>query len=109
MIEIGLGLEASNKAFIWIIRDKVLRIGVSVGVEVPIRWGEEEKVGVLVHKDNAVKAIGKLMDGGEEGEERRKRARQLGEMAKRAMEGGSSHLNMAMLIQDIMEKATSRQ
>ncbi|KAL7170283.1 hypothetical protein ACSBR2_035201 [Camellia fascicularis] len=88
---------------------RVLRIGVSVGVEVPIRWGEEEKVGVLVHKDNAVKAIGKLMDGGEEGEERRKRARQLGEMAKRAMEGGSSHLNMAMLIQDIMEKATSRQ
>ncbi|CAL5422283.1 unnamed protein product [Camellia sinensis] len=189
MIEIGLGLEASNEAFIWVIRDKVeelekwnledgfeertkdrgllirgwapqvlilshwavggfvthcgwnstleaicagvpmttwpmfgeqfcneklivqvLRIGVSVGVEVPTRWGEEEKVGVLVHKDNVVKAIGKLMDGGEEGEERRKRARQLGEMAKRAMEeGGSSHLNMAMLIQDIMENATSRQ
>ncbi|GMP84847.1 hypothetical protein CsSME_00038217 [Camellia sinensis var. sinensis] len=179
MIEIGLGLEASNKAFIWVIRDKVeelekwnledgfkertkdrgllirgwtpqvlilshraigrfvthcgwnstleeicagmpittwpmfgeqfcieklivqvLRIGVSVGVDVSIRWEEEEKVG----------AIGKLMDGGEEGEERKKRARQLGEMAKRAMEeGGSSHLNMAMLIQDIMEKATSRQ
>ncbi|GMP84845.1 hypothetical protein CsSME_00038215 [Camellia sinensis var. sinensis] len=128
MIEIGLGLEASNKAFIWVIGDKVeelekwnledgfkemtkdrgvlirgwtpqvlilshraigrfvthcgwnstleeicagmpittwpmfgeqfcieklivqvLRIGVSVGVEVPIRWEEEEKVGVLVH------------------------------------------------------------
>ncbi|THG21954.1 hypothetical protein TEA_000113 [Camellia sinensis var. sinensis] len=151
MIEIGLGLETSNKAFIWVIRDKVeelekwnledgfkertkdrgllirgwapqvlilshraigrfvthcrwnstlegicagmpittwpmfgeqfcieklivqvLRIGVSVGVEVPIRWGEKEKVGVLVHKDNVVKAIGKLMDGGEEGEERKK-------------------------------------
>ncbi|GMP59754.1 hypothetical protein CsSME_00022907 [Camellia sinensis var. sinensis] len=88
---------------------QVLRIGVSVGVEVPIRWEDEEKVWVLLHKDNVVKAIGKLMDGGKEREKRRKRATQLGEMAKRAMEGGSSHFNMAMLIQDIMEKATSRQ
>ncbi|THG21952.1 hypothetical protein TEA_000111 [Camellia sinensis var. sinensis] len=184
MIEIGLGLEASKEAFIWVIRDEVeelekwnledgfeertkdrglsirgwalqvlilshraiggfvthcgwnstlegicagvpmttwpifgeqfcneklivqvLRIGVSVGVEVPTRWGEKEKVGVLVHKDNVVKAIDKLMDGGEEGEERRKRARQPGEMTKRAMEeGGSSLLHMAMLIQDIMKR-----
>ncbi|KAF5932405.1 hypothetical protein HYC85_028576 [Camellia sinensis] len=153
MIEIGLGLEASNKAFIWVIKDKVeelekwnledrfkertkdrgllirgwapqvlilshwgiggfvtrcgwnstlegicagvpmttwpmfgeqfcneklivqvLRIGVSVSVEVPIRWEEEEKVGVLLHKDNVVKAIGKLMDGGEEREKRRKKS-----------------------------------
>ncbi|KAL7247981.1 hypothetical protein ACSBR2_002810 [Camellia fascicularis] len=84
----------------------VLRIGVSVGVELPMKWGEEEKVGVLVHKDTVKKTIDKLMDGGHEGEERRERAKQLGEMARRAIEeGGSSHLNMTMLIEDIMEKA----
>ncbi|XP_057462228.1 UDP-glycosyltransferase 73C4-like [Actinidia eriantha] len=89
---------------------QVLRIGVSVGVEVPMRWGEEEKAGVLVKKDTVKEAIDDLMDGGIEGEERRTRARQLGEMANRATEeAGSSHLNITMLIQDVMEYANSDQ
>jgi UDP-glucosyl transferase 73C len=43
-----------------------------------------------------------LMDEGEGGEGRRNSARELGEMAKRAVEyGGSSHIDMTLLIQDI--------
>lgn len=80
------------------------KIGVRVGVEVPVRWGDEEKVGVLVKKDGVKKAIEALMDGGEEGEKRRKRAREIGEKGRRAMEkGGSSHSNMSSLIQDVKE------
>ncbi|XP_059646800.1 UDP-glycosyltransferase 73C4-like [Cornus florida] len=185
MIEVGLGLEASNQPFIWVIRNKsdalekwireeefeertkgrgllirgwapqvlilshpaiggflthcgwnstlegvsagvpmvtwplfaeqfcneklvvqVLKIGVRVGVEVIVKWGEEESVGVLVKKDDVKKSIDMLMDGGEEGEERRKRARDLGEKANKAIEeGGSSNLNMSLLIQDITEQA----
>ncbi|KAJ8899935.1 hypothetical protein K2173_019640 [Erythroxylum novogranatense] len=83
---------------------EILKIGVRTGVEVPVRWGEEEKVGVLVKRNEIEKAISMLMDGGEEGEERRKRAIELGEMARKAMEfGGSSYLNLTLLIQDIMQ------
>ncbi|KAK7337141.1 hypothetical protein VNO77_17701 [Canavalia gladiata] len=84
----------------------ILRIGVAVGVESPVNWGEEEKVGVLVKKEDVVRSIEKLMDGGNESEERRKRARVLAEMAKRAVEeGGSSHFNVTHLIQDIMKRS----
>lgn len=82
---------------------KVLKIGVSVGVEVPVKWGEEDKAGILVKRDAIKKAIDEVMDEGNEGEERRRRARELGEKAKKAIEeGGSSHENMTLLIQDIM-------
>ncbi|KAK6232531.1 hypothetical protein SCA6_002604 [Theobroma cacao] len=156
-IELGLGLEASNRPFIWVIRGsdpskevekwisedgfeertkgrglvirgisagvplitwplfadqfanekmavQILKAGVKVGVEEPVRWAEEEKVGVLVKKRDVEESIERLMDGGEEGEERRKRAKKLGEMAEKAVEtGGSSHLNITQLIQDIMQ------
>jgi len=60
----------------------------------------------LVEKENVKAAIDMLMDEGEEREERRKRARELGEMAKRAVEdGGSSHKDMTLLIQEIMRQA----
>ncbi|KAI8563247.1 hypothetical protein RHMOL_Rhmol03G0097900 [Rhododendron molle] len=89
---------------------QVLRIGVSVGGGVPMQWGEENKVGVLVKKDVVKEGIDDLLDGGEEGEVRRERARKLGDMARRAIEeGGSSHLNMNLLIQDIMEKVNCEQ
>lgn len=83
---------------------EVLKIGVRVGVEIPVRWGDEEKVGVLVKKDGVKRAIEALMDGGEEGEKRRNRAREIKEMGRRAMEkGGSSHSNISTLIEDVME------
>ncbi|XP_004304331.1 PREDICTED: UDP-glycosyltransferase 73D1 [Fragaria vesca subsp. vesca] len=83
---------------------EVLKIGVRVGVEIPVRWGDEEKVGVLVKKDGVKRAIEALMDGGEEGEKRRNRAREIKEKGRRAMEkGGSSHSNISTLIKDVME------
>lgn len=83
---------------------QILKIGVKVGVEKPVKWAEEEKIGVLVMKDDVKEAIERMMDRGEEGEERRKRAKKLGEMAKKAVErGGSSHLNITQLIQDIKQ------
>lgn len=81
----------------------VIKTGVRVGVELPVLLGEEEKVGVLVKHDKIKTIIDEVMDGGEEGEERRKRARKLGEMAKRATEEeGSSFKNIELLIQDVV-------
>ncbi|XWS57357.1 hypothetical protein CRYUN_Cryun09bG0167600 [Craigia yunnanensis] len=88
---------------------QLLQIGVRIGVEEPMMWGEEAKVGVLVKKEDVKKAVERLMDVGEEGEERRKRAKKLGEMAEKALEvRGSSHLNITQLIQDIMQRTYDR-
>ncbi|GAY55402.1 hypothetical protein CUMW_164020 [Citrus unshiu] len=85
----------------------VLRIGVSVGVEVPMNFGEEEKIGVLVNKENVKTAINILMDDGEERNARRS-AREFGELAKRAIdEGGSSYNNVELFMQDIMQQPSS--
>ncbi|POO01807.1 UDP-glucuronosyl/UDP-glucosyltransferase [Trema orientale] len=79
---------------------EVLKTGVSVGVEAAVTWGLEDKAGLVMKRDDVKKAIDEVMNKGEEAEERRKKARELGEMAKRAVEeGGSSHHNMEMLIQ----------
>ncbi|XP_062004684.1 UDP-glycosyltransferase 73C12-like [Rosa rugosa] len=84
--------------------EQILKIAVRVGVEYPMKWGEEEKIGVLVKKKNVKEAIDKLMDG-EESQGRRERAKKFAKMGKRAVEeGGSSDLNTALLIQDIMQK-----
>ncbi|RDY00410.1 UDP-glycosyltransferase 73C5, partial [Mucuna pruriens] len=90
---------------------RVLKIGVSVGVEVPMKLGEEEKTGVLAKKNDIKRAICMVMDNdGEESKERRERARKLSEMAHRAVEiGGSSHLDMTLLIQDIMQQSSSKE
>jgi UDP-glucosyl transferase 73C len=59
-----------------------------------------------VEKEDVKAAIDMLMDEGEEREERRKRARELGEMAKRAVaDGGSSHVQITQLIQEITRQA----
>ncbi|KAJ7972315.1 Glycosyltransferase [Quillaja saponaria] len=157
LVELAVGLEASNRPFIWVIRGhnkleelenwikedgflthcgwnsileavtagvpmvtwplvadqflnkklvaQVLKIGVRIGVEDPLIWGKEEKIGVLVKKNDIKEAIEKLMDEGEECEERRKRVRELGKMAKKAVEeGGSSHLNITLVIQEIVQQ-----
>nr|POE68355.1 udp-glycosyltransferase 73e1 [Quercus suber] len=63
---------------------EVFRIGVSVGVKTSADYGEE-KDKVLVRSEDVKKVIEQLMDKGEEAEERRKRARKLGEIAKKSV------------------------
>ncbi|TXG58401.1 hypothetical protein EZV62_016230 [Acer yangbiense] len=88
---------------------EVLKIGVRVGVDIPVRWGEEERVGVAVKRDEIEKAVNMLMDGGEEGEKRRESARELEVKARKAMEkDGSSFINMSLLIQDIVKHFTDQ-
>ncbi|MCD9560191.1 hypothetical protein HAX54_018688 [Datura stramonium] len=87
-----------------------VRGGVEVGVKFPVRWGEEEKVGVLVCKEKVANAIEELMDGGEEGEKRRIRSKELEMVARMTMEeNGTSRLNIWNLIQDISNQSLSAQ
>ncbi|CAJ1891122.1 unnamed protein product [Sphenostylis stenocarpa] len=74
-----------------------------------MKWGEEEKIGVLVKKDDIKRAMCMVMDDdGEEGKGRRERASKLSEKAKRAVEeGGSSHLDITLLIQDIIQQSNT--
>ncbi|KAG6498644.1 UDP-glycosyltransferase 73C6-like [Zingiber officinale] len=58
----------------------------------------------LIGGEDVEKAVKELMDGGEEGEERRKRARELGEKARKAMEeGGSSYEESNLMIQHVLQ------
>ncbi|KAJ4723651.1 Glycosyltransferase [Melia azedarach] len=88
---------------------QILKIGVRVGVEKAMKWGEEQSVGVLVKRDDVKNTVEKLMDEGKEGEERRERARDLGKLAKLTVqEGGSSHHNITLLLEDIMKQEYSK-
>ncbi|XP_075487647.1 UDP-glycosyltransferase 73C2-like [Primulina tabacum] len=81
---------------------QVLKMGVGVGARVSVHLGEKEKPEARVTRDRIQAAVEKVMDQGEEGCERRRRAQELGKMAKRSVEdGGSSCLNIKLLIQDI--------
>ncbi|KAL6507875.1 hypothetical protein OROGR_024070 [Orobanche gracilis] len=89
---------------------EVLGIGVRVGVEMPVRWGEEEKAGVLVTKEQVGNAVEILMDGGKESVSRRIRVEGLSATAMSQMEnGGSAHYNISALIRDIMETTNPSQ
>ncbi|KAG2332636.1 hypothetical protein Bca52824_003816 [Brassica carinata] len=83
---------------------QVLKVGVGAGVEDVMKWGEEEKIGVLVDNEGVKKAVEDLMGDSDEAKERRRRAKELGELAHRAVdEGGSSHSNITFLLEDITE------
>ncbi|XP_021770520.1 UDP-glycosyltransferase 73C3-like [Chenopodium quinoa] len=83
---------------------QVLKIGVRIGVEVTMQWGEEQNDGVYVMRDSVKNAINQLMDEGEKGQDIRKRAKELGEKAKKAVEkGGSSFLNVTSFIQHVRQ------
>ncbi|KFK34552.1 hypothetical protein AALP_AA5G160900 [Arabis alpina] len=94
---------------------EVLKIGVRVGVEIPVRWGDEERVGVLVKKHSVVEAIMLLMDGDDDDDDddsefvrRRRRIQELAVMARKAVEEkGSSSTNVSILIQDVFEQLNS--
>ncbi|GMJ12075.1 hypothetical protein like AT2G36780 [Hibiscus trionum] len=78
----------------------VLRIGEKVGSEIGMKWGEEEKYGVMVKKEQVVEAIDKVMGG----EMMRKRAIEVAVLANKAFgNSGSSYLNVNRLIEDIKQ------
>ncbi|KAK1268924.1 UDP-glycosyltransferase 73C3 [Acorus gramineus] len=83
----------------------VLRVGVSVGVERTTGWvGEEAAGGEVVEREPIGMALERLMDGGDGGGERRERAREFGELARKAMEvGGSSYVNLTGVIEDVLK------
>ncbi|KAK8561969.1 hypothetical protein V6N13_148895 [Hibiscus sabdariffa] len=84
---------------------QVLKIGVSLGIEKPTNIGDE-KSGFMLKKEEVQNAIEKLMDDGNEGMERRRRAKEFGEKAKKAVEvGGSSYLDMTLLIQEAIQQS----
>ncbi|KAL6218869.1 hypothetical protein ACLB2K_012076 [Fragaria x ananassa] len=75
---------------------QVLKIGVGVGTQKWVRL-----FGDSVKKEAIVKAVSQIMVG-EEAEERRSRARELGKQARRAVEeGGSSYQDFNKLIQEL--------
>lgn len=81
---------------------EVLKVGVGMGVETVMHWGEEEEIGVVVKREKVIEAIEMVFDG-EDREEMRQRSKKLAVMAKRAVEeGGSSHRDIKLLIQDIV-------
>ncbi|CAJ2648181.1 unnamed protein product [Trifolium pratense] len=84
---------------------QVIEIGVRIGVENSVHFGDEDEVGdgVQVSRENVKEAIEKVMGEGEGKNERRERARKYADMGMKAIEeGGSSYINMLNLIKDIM-------
>ncbi|CAJ2632507.1 unnamed protein product [Trifolium pratense] len=85
---------------------QILKVGVKIGVESPMKWGEEEQSSVIVKKEDIIRGIERLMDESSESEEIRKKIRELGKMAKKAIEkDGTSHSNFTLFIQDIIQKS----
>ncbi|XP_077216489.1 scopoletin glucosyltransferase-like [Tasmannia lanceolata] len=79
---------------------RVLEVGVEVGSRIWFMEMEENKG--FIKREEIKKAMSRVMGGGEEGERMRKRVRELGEMARRAMEeGGSSFVDMSSLIGEL--------
>nr|AFJ52932.1 UDP-glycosyltransferase 1 [Linum usitatissimum] len=90
---------------------EILSIGVRIGVESPVRWGNEETVGVMVTREAVEKAVTAIMNNsGEEGKKRKNRIKKLAEMTNKSMgDTGSSHLNLTELIADVVKQQGATQ
>ncbi|XP_078152077.1 UDP-glycosyltransferase 73C4-like [Carex rostrata] len=83
----------------------VLKIGIRIGVDKSIVWGSEKSDEIMVRRDDVERKVLELMDEEKEGMERKVRARELGDKAKKAMEeGGSSYKKIELLIQVVQER-----
>ncbi|CAD6253111.1 unnamed protein product [Miscanthus lutarioriparius] len=89
----------------------VLGVGVSVGVTKPTENvlsagklnGSRADIEVEVGMEQVMKTLERLMDEGDEGEQRRRKAQELKTKANRALEkGGSSYMNLEKLIQSLV-------
>ncbi|XP_057958724.1 UDP-glucose flavonoid 3-O-glucosyltransferase 7-like [Malania oleifera] len=81
---------------------QMLRIGVEVG---SMEWALWVHVGrKLIERQRIEAAVRRVMDGGDEARELRRRAASLAEVAKMAVrEGGSSYKNLTALIEDLQQ------
>ncbi|CAL9085347.1 unnamed protein product [Musa textilis] len=79
----------------------VVGIGVAVGVKTSMRRPEQvAEEGAAVKRDEIAEVVERLMDGREEGEERRRRAKEFAAKASKTVAtGGSSYDNLTRLIQ----------
>ncbi|CAJ1941192.1 unnamed protein product [Sphenostylis stenocarpa] len=78
-------------------------IGVEVGAAewTSIGFGERQTV---VCRESIEKCVRRMIDGGDEAQEIRRRAQEFGEKAREAVgEGGSSHKNLTALIDDLIQ------
>lgn len=83
----------------------VLKIGVAVGVKEYAREPEEKE---LVRAEAIRSAVSRVMGGGEEADERRRRAKELRDMARKAVaEGGSSYVDIGNLIQELIDRRST--
>ncbi|KAI3983297.1 hypothetical protein MKX01_013364 [Papaver californicum] len=79
---------------------RVLKTGIRVGTQKWNQWFETEDVSAK--KDEIEKAINQLMGDGEEAKEMRSKAKQLGELARKAIEeGGSSFTEFTSLLEEL--------
>ncbi|KAJ3686615.1 hypothetical protein LUZ61_015779 [Rhynchospora tenuis] len=82
----------------------VLGLGVSLGTETVCWMPAEDDDTIWVHRDDIKKAVQKLMGEEEEAREMRRKAADMAEKAKMAMDnGGSSYNNITRLIESIMQ------
>ncbi|KAK7348155.1 hypothetical protein VNO80_22704 [Phaseolus coccineus] len=80
---------------------EVRGIGVEVGAAEWTTTGLGERQ-TVVCRDSIERGVRRIMDGGDEAEEVRRRAKEFGEKAREAVgEGGSSHKNLTALIHDL--------
>ncbi|RCV04941.1 hypothetical protein SETIT_1G041700v2 [Setaria italica] len=80
----------------------VLGVGVPVGAASPVMIFDDESAPVA--RGDITRAVSALMGGGAEAAERRRKAKEYGERAHRAMErGGSSYENLTQLIESFRQ------
>ncbi|KAL6604463.1 hypothetical protein ACP70R_042890 [Stipagrostis hirtigluma subsp. patula] len=80
----------------------VLGVGVPIGVMAPVMLFDDEAVPVV--RGDIVRAVSELMGAGEEADERRRKAKEYGEKAHRAMErGGSSYENLTRMMESFRQ------
>nr|UXB92748.1 glycosyltransferase [Helleborus thibetanus] len=79
---------------------QVLKIGIAAGNKTWKWWMEADTV--FVTKERVNQVVAQLMGSGTEADDMRRRARELGNMAKKAVEeGGSSYNDLTNLIQEL--------
>ncbi|KAG6501359.1 UDP-glycosyltransferase 73C3-like [Zingiber officinale] len=85
---------------------KVLQTGVALKPQMKTLYVSRESEGLIARED-VERAIEAVMDGGEEAQARRQRAKQLAIEAKKAMElGGSSYESLTLMIQHVLDATT---